>query len=75
MSLAYRDAVLAKDPVAYWRLGEAAGPTAVDDTGNGHDGTYCGYPSYGQPGAIQGDPNVNFDPALVIELAYEGAPR
>jgi hypothetical protein len=70
MSLAYRDAVLAKDPVAYWRLGEAAGPTAVDETGNGHDGTYFGDPSYGQLGAIQGDPNtaVQFNGEDYVEI-------
>jgi hypothetical protein len=70
MSLAYRDAVLAKNPVAYWRLGEAAGPTAVDETGNGYDGTYFGAPTYGQPGAIQGDPNtaVQFNGADYVEI-------
>ena len=26
-------------------------------------------------GADAGDPNVNFDPTLVVELPYEGAPR
>ena len=55
MSLAYRDAVLAKNPVAYWRLGEAAGPTAFDETKNGHNGIYIGNPTFGQPGAIHGD--------------------
>ena len=31
MSIAYRDLVLSRNPVAYWRLGESAGPTAVDE--------------------------------------------
>jgi hypothetical protein len=70
MSLAYRAAVLAKNPVAYWRLGEAAGPTAVDETGNGHDGTYFGNPTLGQPGAIHGDSNtaVQFNGTNYVEI-------
>ena len=35
-------AVLADGPVAFWRLGDASGGTAVDATGNGYDGTYVG---------------------------------
>jgi hypothetical protein len=58
MSQAYRAAILAKQPVAYWRLGEASGDTAVDETGNGHDGKYVQNPTLGQPGAINGDPDT-----------------
>jgi hypothetical protein len=54
----YAKAVLAKGPVAYWRLGEAQGPDARDRTGNGHTGTYKGTPALGQKGAIQGDPDT-----------------
>ena len=36
------DVVLADQPVAFWRLGDAGGPTAVDATGHGYDGTYIG---------------------------------
>jgi hypothetical protein len=70
MSLAYRAAVLAKNPVAYWRLGEATGTTALDETGNGHDGTYIGNPTFGQPGAINGDPNtaVQFNGTNYVEI-------
>jgi concanavalin A-like lectin/glucanase superfamily protein len=70
MSLAYRDAVLAKSPVAYWRLGEAAGPTAVDETGNGHDGIYINNPTFGQTGAIRGDSNtaVQFNGMNYVEI-------
>jgi len=70
MSSAYRDAVLAKSPIAYWRLGETAGPTAADETGNGHDGTYLGNPTLGQPGAILGDSNtaVQFTGANYVEI-------
>ena len=35
-------AVLADGPVAFWRLGDAGGTTAVDATGHGYNGTYVG---------------------------------
>jgi hypothetical protein len=53
----YERAVLAKKPVAYWRLGEDKGPDALDSTGNGHTGTYHGTPNLQDKGAIKGDPN------------------
>jgi hypothetical protein len=56
--IAYEQAVLADRPVAYWRLGEASGPTAVDSTGHGHEGKYHGHPTYGETGAIEGDRNT-----------------
>jgi hypothetical protein len=54
---AYAQAILAKGPVAYWRLGELSGPAAADASGNGHGGTYIGDPAFDQPGAIVGDPD------------------
>lgn len=54
----YSSVVLAKGPVGYWRLGEGAGPTASDFSGNGNDGTYSGNPNFGQPGAINNDPDT-----------------
>jgi Concanavalin A-like lectin/glucanases superfamily len=54
----YSSVVLAKGPVAYWRLGEASGPTAADASGNGNGGTYLGNPAFGQAGAIVNDPNT-----------------
>ncbi len=54
----YSSVVLAKGPVGYWRLGESAGPTASDASGNGSDGVYLGNPTFGQPGAIAGDPDT-----------------
>jgi hypothetical protein len=53
----YEQTVLAGAPVAYWRLGEARGPTAHDATGHGNDGSYLGRPKFGQKGAIAGDPD------------------
>lgn len=54
----YSSVVLGKGPVGYWRLGEAAGPTAVDSSGFGYDGTYKGSPTLGEPGAIVNDPDT-----------------
>jgi hypothetical protein len=53
---AYRAAVLADSPLAYWRLGEAVGSTiARDETGHGHDGTVNANVVFGSAGAIAGD--------------------
>ncbi len=54
---AYAQTVLAKRPVAYWRLGERRGPTAADASRRGHDGTFRGDPAFDAPGAIQHDPD------------------
>src|SRR5437879_4157596 len=51
----YPATVLAKKPVAYWRLGEPRGPDAADATANGHTGTYRGTPVLRERGAIRGD--------------------
>jgi hypothetical protein len=69
-SAAYRDGVLAKGPVGYWRLGEDAGPTAADETSNGHDGCYLGNPTLGTAGAIDGDPDtaVQFNGTDYVEI-------
>ncbi len=53
---AYSDAVLALTPAAYWRCGDATGDL-VDLAGNVLDMTSQGTPTYGQPGAVLGDPN------------------
>lgn len=64
----YSSLVLSKSPVAYWRLGEASGPTAVEEVGTGggaNDGTYTNVAGgdFAQPGLITSDPDtaVRFD--------------
>jgi hypothetical protein len=47
--------VLADGPLAYWRLGESSGTTAVDSTGSGHTGTYLGGVALGVPAALVGN--------------------
>ena len=56
----YPGAVIADNPVGYWRLGEAAGPTALDSWGT-NNGTYYGVETFGLPGAIAGDPSTSVD--------------
>lgn len=58
----YADTVNALSPVAYYRLGESSGTTAIDETGNYH-GTYVGSPTLGATGLLIGDPDtaVGFD--------------
>lgn len=54
VSPSYRDAVLATNPVAYWRLGEASGTVARDEMG-ANDGTYVNTPTLGVAGLLAGD--------------------
>ena len=50
----YRAEVLADEPVGYYRLGEATGVSAVDETG-GPPGQYVSTFRLGEPGAIADD--------------------
>jgi hypothetical protein len=54
----YENAVLGDGPAGYWRLGESSGTTAVDRSGNGHDGSFIGAPTLGVPGAVAEDPDT-----------------
>ena len=53
----YAAAVMADNPVAYWRLGERAGTAAVDQTGT-NPGTYQSGPALGKAGGLLGDPDT-----------------
>jgi len=60
----YKAAVLASGPLAYWRLDDTSGTTAVDITGNGYDGTYVAGPTLEADGVMadgSGNPSVDFD--------------
>jgi hypothetical protein len=57
---AYRAAVMADSPVAYWRLGEGSGTTMVDDSGNGHVGTYVNNPSLVIAGPVSPQKSATF---------------
>jgi large repetitive protein len=54
VSSPYRTAVMGDNPGGYWRLGEASGTTAVDETGT-NPGTYQNGVVLGQPGALSTD--------------------
>ena len=66
----YASTVLADAPSAYWRLGEAAGPSATDITNNGSNGTYPSGCTFAQAGAIVGDPStgVGFGYGCSVDL-------
>lgn len=53
--MTYSSEVLADSPIAYYRLGESSGTTAVDSSGNGRDGTYVNTPTLGTTGLLVGD--------------------
>jgi len=67
--------VRSDNPAAFWRLGEASGPTAFDTVG-GHDGTYTGTLTYGVAGALPGDLDtaVEFDGSSGYVAAPFSAP-
>lgn len=59
----YASAVLNNRPQSYWRLAEAAGPTALDSSTTGQDGVFGGRSTFAVSGAIAGSTNtaVRFD--------------
>jgi predicted ribosomally synthesized peptide with SipW-like signal peptide len=57
----YANAVLADNPVGFWRLNETSGTTATDLGSGAHNGTYNGGFTLGAPGPLQ-DPQTS--PAL-----------
>lgn len=50
----YARTILDDSPTAFWRLGESAGPTAYDFTGNGNDAVALGGVTFGGAGATEG---------------------
>lgn len=57
----YRRAVMADLPVAYWRLGDAAGAAARDEIGNAHPGTFYGNVEHAVAGITAEDGAARFD--------------
>jgi Concanavalin A-like lectin/glucanases superfamily/Bacterial Ig-like domain/Calcineurin-like phosphoesterase len=54
----YREEVFADSPSGYWRLGEANGTTAADETASHNNGTYLSGVTLGVPGALFATPNT-----------------
>jgi hypothetical protein len=67
---AYANAVLADDPILYWRLDEEDGDTAADVSENRGDGRYEGSYSLGESSDISDGTAVGFD-----ESAYVHGPN
>ncbi len=59
--ITFANAVLADNPIAYWRFGEAAGAATAADAAIGHDGTYFPGVTAGQAGIGGGDTGALFD--------------
>lgn len=51
----YSSRVLADIPLGYWKLNEAAGPTAIDSSGGARNGTYSGAYTLNQASAPTGE--------------------
>jgi Concanavalin A-like lectin/glucanases superfamily len=56
----YADEVLADSPLAYWRLGESSGTTAVDEMAT-YSASYVASPTLGVTGAVSGDTAVTLN--------------
>ena len=56
----YAGAVIADNPMGYWRLGERAGPTLLDSWGT-NNGTYFGTETFGLSGALLRDADTSVD--------------
>jgi hypothetical protein len=57
----YAAEVLADGPIAYYRLGEASGTTALDSGPGMHHGSYLEKVALGQTGAVAGDTALGLD--------------
>lgn len=57
----YRAVVLADTPSVYYRLAEASGTAALDDSSAGRAGVYSGTKTLGRPGAIECSTNTAVD--------------
>jgi len=69
---AYSDKVIADGAVAYWRLNETSGTTAVDVIG-GNNGTISGGVTLNQSGAlVDGDKAMTFDGATGTKITAAG---
>ncbi len=74
----YPPQVLADNPYAYWRMEESAGPTMVDSSGNGRDGTWVSAPTFSQTPLITSGASALFNGtsnyATVVQAASEYTP-
>lgn len=70
----YTDSVLADNPVAYWRLGEATGPSAFDEVTMANNANYGGGETFGViPGAFEGEPTATSIGCSTFALGVESS--
>jgi hypothetical protein len=71
-SSAYAEEVLRDEPLAYWRLGDATFPDAVDASGHGRVATYVGDVTLLQAGAVaaDGDGAACFGISVAMQAGY-----
>jgi hypothetical protein len=69
----YRAAVLADNPVSYWRLNDTSGSTAVDEE-NHNPGQISGA-TLNEPGPMAGDASMRFEGNGVVELGHDESLR
>ena len=65
--LSFGNLLLSHSPELYWRLGEAAGATVNDDSGNGRAGAYSNTPTLGQAGALA------YDSDTAVQFAHSSS--
>ncbi len=71
---AYKAAVKASDPLAYWQLSEKTGSSsAADSSGNGNTGAYLNGPKLGLSGPFSGVTAVKFSGKDHAEMAFKPA--
>jgi Concanavalin A-like lectin/glucanases superfamily len=71
---AYKAAVKASNPLAYWQLNETKGSSsAADSSGNGNTGTYLNNPKLGGSGPFSGAKSVKFSGTNHAEMAFKPA--
>jgi hypothetical protein len=71
---AYKAAVKASNPLAYWQLNEKAGSaSSTDSSGNGNTGTYLNAPKLGVTGPFSGATSVKFSGSNHAEMAFKPA--
>lgn len=69
----YSEMIVSLNPIGYWRLGESAGTTAVDEMGVSN-GIYTNLPMLGEAGAVAGDTAIKFDGSNdYIEIPHNDA--
>lgn len=69
----YRAAVLADNPVSYWRLNDTSGTTAVDEE-NHNSGQILGA-TLGEPGPMAGDASMLFNGSGSVDLGHDPSLR